>query len=132
MKSMILAISHSLSPLRIKRSRGNAFSGLATWASLIAMPAAYRQLTAVLATDIMTKDLIRVPSLLLAVALLSAPAAALAQVPSRVGNIWNWHDHQPTETQVRKEEKAAGVLPNPSQEASDAATLNQIYQQLLH
>jgi hypothetical protein len=109
-----------------------AFSGLVTWTSLIAMPAGYRQLTTVLATDIMTNDLIRVPSLLLAVALLSAPAAALAQVPSRVGNIWNWHDHQPTETQVREEEKAAGILPNPSQEASDAATLNQINRQLLH
>jgi hypothetical protein len=73
-------------------------------------------------------------SMVLAVALLAAPVAAFAetQTPTRIDSIWNWHDHQPTEVQVQREEKAAGIAPTPSQEASDAATLNQINRQLLH
>jgi hypothetical protein len=59
-------------------------------------------------------------------------AFAQAQTPTRIGNIWNWRDHQPTETQVRQEEKAAGVAPTPSEESSEAATLDQINRQLLH
>jgi hypothetical protein len=82
----------------------------------------------------MKSVLTRMPSMVLAVALLAAPVTAFAQAqpPTRVGNIWNWHDHQPTETQVQREEKAAGIAQTPSQEASDAATLSQIYRQLLH
>ena len=82
----------------------------------------------------MKSVLTRIPSMVLAVALLAAPVAALAQAqpPRRVANIWNWHAHQPTETQVQREEKAAGIAPTPSQVASDVATLNQIYRQLLH
>jgi hypothetical protein len=69
----------------------------------------------------------------LAIALLTVPAAAFAQTqtPARIDNIWNWHDHQPTEAQVQREEKAAGIAPTASQNASDAATLRQIYRQLL-
>ena len=72
--------------------------------------------------------------MVLAVALLAAPVTAFAQAqpPRRVSNIWNWHDHQPTETQVQREEKAAGVAPTPSQVAADTATLSQIYRQLIH
>jgi hypothetical protein len=75
----------------------------------------------------------RVFSMVLAIALFTGPVAAFAQTqsPTRIGNIWNWHDHQPTEAQVQREEKAAGIAPTPSQKASDAATLNQIYRQLL-
>jgi hypothetical protein len=82
----------------------------------------------------MKSALIRLPSIVLAVALLAAPVAAFAQTqtPTRIDNIWNWHDHQPTEAQVLREEKAAGIAPTASQEASDAATLSQIYRQLLH
>jgi hypothetical protein len=74
------------------------------------------------------------PSMVLLAALLAAPIAAFAQAqtPTRVGNIWGWQDHQPTETQVQREEKAAGIAPTPSQESSELATLNQIYRQLLH
>jgi hypothetical protein len=81
----------------------------------------------------MKSALIPVFSMVMAITLLAAPEAAFAQVqtPARVGNIWSWHDHQPSETQVQQQEKAAGIAPTPSQEASDAATLNQIYRQLL-
>jgi hypothetical protein len=46
--------------------------------------------------------LIRMSSVVLAATLLAAPVTGFtqAQPPTRVGNIWNWHDHQPTETQV--------------------------------
>ena len=82
----------------------------------------------------MKSILTRVPSTVLAVALLAAPVTAFAQAqpPTRVDNIWDWHDHQSTETQVQRKEKAAGIAPTPSQEASDAVTLRQIYRQLLH
>jgi hypothetical protein len=43
-----------------------------------------------------------------------------------------WRDHQPTETQVQREEKAAGIAPTPSEESSEAATLDKIYRELLH
>lgn len=79
----------------------------------------------------MKHPLSRVPATVLVMALLAAPSAAFAQIPTREGNIWNWHDHQPTESQVQQKERAVGVAPSPSQSASDAATLNQIYRQLL-
>jgi hypothetical protein len=59
-------------------------------------------------------------------------AFAQAQTPTRIGNIWNWQDHQPTETQVQRDEKEAGIAPTPSQKSSEAATLDQINRQLLH
>lgn len=76
----------------------------------------------------------RVFSVGLAIALLIAPVAAFAQAqtPVREGDTWNWQDHQPTELQVQREEKAAGIAPTPSQQASDMATLNEIYRQLLN
>jgi hypothetical protein len=82
----------------------------------------------------MKKVLTRMPSVVLAVGLLVAPVTGFAQAqpPTRVGNIWNWHDHQPTETQVQREEKEVGIAPTPSQESSDAATLSQMDRQLLH
>jgi hypothetical protein len=76
----------------------------------------------------------RMPSVVLAVALLAAPVAAVAQAqtPTREGNIWDWRDHQPTEEQVQQEEKAAGIAPTPSQRSADLAALSQIYRQLSH
>jgi hypothetical protein len=78
--------------------------------------------------------LIRAPSVVVLATLLAAPIAAFAQAqtPRRVANIWDWRDHQPTKTQVQREEKAAGIAPTQSQVSSDAATLDQIYRQLLH
>jgi hypothetical protein len=82
----------------------------------------------------MTHVLTRVAPIVLAVALFAAPVAAVAddQAPNRIGNIWQWHDHEPDPTQVVQQEKAAGVAPAPSKESSDAATLDQIYRQPLN
>jgi hypothetical protein len=82
----------------------------------------------------MKSVLIRVAPIMLAVTLFAAPVAAVAdsQTPTRIANVWHWHDHEPNQTQVQQEEKAAGIAPAPSREASEQATLNQIYQQLLH
>jgi hypothetical protein len=76
---------------------------------------------------------LNIPTAILALALLAAPAAALAQtqVPAREGNIWDWRDHQPTEAQIQQNEKAAGVAPTPSQKDSTSATVDQLYRQLL-
>jgi len=67
-------------------------------------------------------------------ALLAAPAAAFAQseAPAREGNVWDWRDHQPTEAGVSRKEKAAGVAPAPSQRDSNAAAVDELYQQLMH
>jgi hypothetical protein len=73
----------------------------------------------------------RIPAIALAFALLAAPAAALAQVPTREGNIWDWRDHQPTETQVQQNEKAAGIAQTPSQRETASDTVDQLYRQLL-
>lgn len=69
----------------------------------------------------------------LTVALLAAPAAAFAQpqVPTREGNIWGWRDHQPTESEVLKNEAAAGVEPTPTQRQLELSTVDQLYRQLM-
>src|SRR5258708_33332108 len=74
----------------------------------------------------------RIPAAVLAFALIAAPAAGLAQsgTPTREGNIWDWRDHQPTMAQVQRQEKAAGIAPTSSQRDSNAATVDQLYQQL--
>jgi hypothetical protein len=80
----------------------------------------------------MTTVSIRIPAAVLTFALLAAPATGFAnQVPTREGNIWNWTDHQPTMEQVQRQEKAAGVAPTPSQGATDAATVDRIYRELM-
>ena len=84
---------------------------------------------------------IRVSSMVLVAALLAMPIATIAHAqtptwvgttPTRIANIWGWQDHQPTETQVQREEKADGVFETPAQESLEAATLDQINRQLLH
>jgi hypothetical protein len=80
----------------------------------------------------MTTVSIRIPIAILTFAMLAAPTMGFAdQVPTREGNIWDWRDHQPTTAQVQKQEKAAGVAPTPSQGASEAATVDQLYRQLM-
>ena len=67
------------------------------------------------------------------IALLALPAAhTWAETATREGNIWGWRDHQPTEAVVQRNERAAGIAPTPSQSKSDAAKLDQLYQELLH
>jgi hypothetical protein len=70
--------------------------------------------------------------ILMVAGLLAAPTAAFAEAPDRIGNIWGWQNHQPTETEVLGKEVAAGVAPSATRESSEAATLHQIYRQLIH
>jgi hypothetical protein len=72
-----------------------------------------------------------ISAIALAFALLAAPAAALANVPTREGNIWDWRDHQPTQTQVEQSEKAAGIAPTPAQRNAAAVTVDELNRQLL-
>jgi hypothetical protein len=74
----------------------------------------------------------RIPAVALAFALLAASQAAYAQslAPTREGNVWDWRDHQPTMAEVRQKEKAAGIAPSGSD--SNAATVDQLYRQLMH
>jgi hypothetical protein len=76
----------------------------------------------------------RLSAIALTFALLAMPVVAFAQAgtPTREGNIWDWRDHQPTEAQVQMNERAAGIAPAPSQRASEAATVDHLYQELLH
>jgi hypothetical protein len=79
----------------------------------------------------MVNNSFRIPTIALALALLAAPATTFAQsgVPTREGNTWDWRDHQPTEAEVLQKEKAAGLAP--SQKDSNAATVDELYQQLM-
>jgi hypothetical protein len=81
----------------------------------------------------MAKDSFRIPIVALTFALLAAPGAAFAQsgVPAREGNVWGWRDHQPTEAEVSREEKAAGIAPMQSQRDSNAASVDELYQKLM-
>lgn len=66
-------------------------------------------------------------------ALLAAPATTFAQsaAATREGNVWGWRDHQPTEAEISRKEKATGIAPGPSQRDDDAATVDDLYQQLM-
>ena len=81
----------------------------------------------------MPNNSFRIPTIALALALLTAPAATFAQsgAPSREANIWGWRDHQPTESEVLKNEAAAGVEPTPTQRQSESSTVDQLYRQLM-
>ncbi|MGD0432482.1 MAG: hypothetical protein ABSA58_15480 [Acetobacteraceae bacterium] len=61
-----------------------------------------------------------------------APAYAQSEVPLSNGNVWDWRDHQPTEAGVSRKEKEAGVAPAPAQIRSNSATVDELYQQLMH
>ena len=76
----------------------------------------------------------RIRDVVLVIALIAAPAVAFGQTQTttREGNIWDWRDHQPTEAQVRHEESAAGIAPTQSEIDSTSATVDRLYQELLH
>ena len=59
----------------------------------------------------------------------AAPHHTSSATPSRIDNIWNWRDHQPTEGEVRSLEPHDPPYFRAQQEASDE--VNQIYQQLM-
>ena len=77
----------------------------------------------------MANNSFRIPMIAMAAALLMAPATSFAQsgAPAREGNIWDWRDHQPTEAEVSRMEKAAGLAATPS----DKASVENLYQQLM-
>lgn len=81
----------------------------------------------------MANNSFRVPTIAMTIALLLAPAATSGQsgTPTREGNVWDWRDHQPTEAEVSRTERAVGVEPAPSERASNAATVDELYQQLM-
>ena len=75
-----------------------------------------------------------IPVMAVTFALLAAQVPAYAQtgVPVRNGDVWDWRDHQPTEAGVSRKEKAAGVAPTSAQSHSNSATVDELYQQLMH
>jgi len=76
----------------------------------------------------------RVSMAALAVALLATPATAFGveQIATRNANVWDWRAHQPTQAQVEQNESTAGVAPTQSQRESSAATVDQLYRQLMN
>jgi hypothetical protein len=76
----------------------------------------------------------RLPAVALTLALLGpiVPASGQSQPPTREGNIWGWRDHQPTEAEIQRDERAAGIAPPPSQTDSNSAEVDRIYRELLH
>jgi hypothetical protein len=82
----------------------------------------------------MAKVSFRILTMALTVGLLAAPASGFAQsgVATREANVWGWRDHQPTEAEVSRKEKTAGIAPAPSRKDSTAATVDELYQQLMH
>jgi hypothetical protein len=76
----------------------------------------------------------RGPAMVLTFVVLAAPAAALAQsgTPAREANVWDWHDHQPTQAEVSRKEQEAGIAPAPSQRDSNSDAVDELYQQLMH
>lgn len=50
--------------------------------------------------------------------------------PTRIANIYDGFDHQPSQSQVERHEQAAGIDLNRSQQERDAATVNELYQEL--
>jgi hypothetical protein len=82
----------------------------------------------------------RVPAMVLSFVVLAAPAAALAQsavlaqssTRAREANVWDWRDHQPTQAEVSRKEREAGIAPAPSQKDSNSDAVDELYQQLMH
>ena len=53
-----------------------------------------------------------------------------AQAPSRIANIYDGSDHQPTRAVVEARERAKGLAPSTRKQSSDDAAVEQLYQQL--
>jgi hypothetical protein len=51
--------------------------------------------------------------------------------PSRIANIWDYRDHQPTRGSVRSAEQASGIAPSASEKARVDEELQRLYEQLL-
>jgi hypothetical protein len=66
-----------------------------------------------------------------AVSCCSLASAESGGPPARIGNIYGGLDHQPTQSDVQDRERAAGVGANTAQQQRNAATVDQLYEQLL-
>lgn len=81
----------------------------------------------------MSKVLLTCHIAALAAMLLYAPVLVSAQTqqPGREDNIWGGRDHQPTESDVNQQEKAAGIaLPEQSQQRANDE-VETLYQNLI-
>jgi hypothetical protein len=56
---------------------------------------------------------------------------AVAEPPSRNGNIWGGVAHQPTPSIVRSQEKAAGLQPSPQDETRQDEAVERLGRELL-
>jgi len=76
----------------------------------------------------------RIAAMALSFAVSVASPAAFAQSSTqvRVGNIWDWQDHQPTQAGTLQNEKVAGIAPSQRQIDANAVAEQQLYRQLLH
>ena len=66
--------------------------------------------------------------------LLSVPAPAQTQQDqpqARIGNVWNNASHQPTQSEVSQEEKAAGIAPRPGQQRQTTDELQELDRQVM-
>ena len=63
--------------------------------------------------------------------LLAVGASAEAQTPTREGDTWGSQRHPPTEAQVEPQEGASGGASAQSRGPSGAATVDQIYRELM-
>jgi hypothetical protein len=70
--------------------------------------------------------------LLCALAVACEPSRALADSapPPRIANIYGGFDHQPTESEVSRRERAAGINLDSNQANRDAATVDELYREL--
>ena len=67
----------------------------------------------------------------LATMLLVAPAMAQTQQPGREDNIWGGKAHQPTQSDVNQQEKAAGIAPPQQDQQQTTDEVESLYQSLI-
>jgi hypothetical protein len=62
---------------------------------------------------------------------LPVQASAQSQQSGREDNIWGGRDHQPTQSDVNQEEKAAGVAPPQQNQQQTTDKVESLYQNLI-
>jgi hypothetical protein len=58
------------------------------------------------------------------------PGVISKSPPTRIGNIYGGFDHQPTQSEVLRRERAAGISSSAAQRNRDDAVLQEIYRHL--
>jgi hypothetical protein len=69
--------------------------------------------------------------LIFAGAALAREARTPNDTPVRIGNIWGGFDHQPTESQVRRAERARGIAPSAQEQSREARIVRRLNRELL-